>query len=665
MYFPSRQDWIFSLVTFAAAILSLYIAFAADLDRPYWAAATVYIVSQRTAGALNAKALWRLVGTLSGAAMAVVVIPNLVDAPPLLILVMSGWIAACLAGSLSMGGLRGYAFMLAGYTAAIIGFPAVDNPDAIWGTAVSRVEEIGVGIVCTHVLHTIFLARNVNPSLHAAVNVWMKDLVSLAEAVLVRGDAPYPSHAEWRRLASHVGAIDLIFDQARYERTDPKLLSDMQVLRSQVRRCGLLMASVAMRLANLRECVSPLYPQARSLLGEIGQWLVASMPEGRPSSRISPAPLLQKLQAVLTEQPQHSHWDDLIYTGLCDRGHELVVRWKDCVALAQGEPATGQLSPVQWKPRGLKDPLLVTLSCLAVALSLVGVCTFWQLSAWPSGSAAAMMVTVAGSIFAHMDDPAPAISSFLTGNALSIVVAGTFLFGVFPAIDGFPLLAYCLGVFFIPTAAFLGNARIAPWMTPLLIGTFPAMSLQESSNASFTLFTNNNIAGVAGIGCTLVITLIMRSMTSGQRIARLVRADRRDLARIAMGRGVEDHDEILDRMLDRFEAVAIRLGNESGNTTESLALGDLRAALNALGLQRRSTTLDDRHGALVARVLEETAGYATGDRSPADTLATLDQTMASGAPWSGPGERAAALDLVGLRLALFPKGAPPPMAAVR
>ncbi|WP_114238256.1 FUSC family protein [Dyella sp. C9] len=659
MHLPSRQDWSFALVTFAAAMLALYIAFAANLDRPYWAAATVYIVSQRTSGALNAKALWRLVGTLCGAAVAVAVIPNLIDAPPLLIITMTAWIALCLAGSLLEGGLRGYAFMLAGYTAAIVGFPAVDTPAAIWDTAVARVEEIGLGIVCSHLLHSVFLARSVNPTLHAAINAWMRDLVALAQATLGHAHKAHPSPAEWRRFASHVGAIDQIVDQARYERADTRLLSDMQVLRSQVRRCGLLMTSVTARLANLGEHAPALYQQAEPLVNEIGGWLVASMPDGRPSSQVGPAPLLQKLEAELAAQSQYADWGHLIYAGLCDRGLELVRRWRDCIDLAQGVPASGPAPPTQRGRRGHLDPLLVMLSCLAVAISLVAVCTFWRYSAWPSGSVAVMMAAVAGSIFAHMDDPAPAIGTFLIGNAISVVVAGVFLFGVFPMIDGFPLLAYCLGLFFIPAAAFLGNASIAPWLTPLLIGIFPSMSLQESSNADFVKFANNGLATVLGIGCTLGVTLVMRSVSDRQRIARLNKADRRDLARIAAGRRAEEHDEVLDRMLDRFEAVAIRMSNESTEAAGGLALGDLRAALNTLGLQNCFARMDGHHRGLLGTVLEAIAGHATGERPPADTLRTLDQAMASGAPWQGAGEREALLDLVGLRLALFPQDAPP------
>jgi uncharacterized membrane protein YccC len=51
MNFPSLRDWIFSLKTFLAGMLALYIAFYFDLPRPYWALASVYIVSNPFVGA--------------------------------------------------------------------------------------------------------------------------------------------------------------------------------------------------------------------------------------------------------------------------------------------------------------------------------------------------------------------------------------------------------------------------------------------------------------------------------------------------------------------------------------------------------------------------------------------------------------------------------------
>ena len=133
-----HADLIFALKTFAASMLALVIALAMDLPRPYWAMATVYITSQPLAGATSSKAFFRVMGTLVGATMTVALVPNLVNAPELLCLAIALWVGLCLYLSLLDGTPRSYVFMLAGYTVALIGFPSVSEPGAIFDTAVAR-----------------------------------------------------------------------------------------------------------------------------------------------------------------------------------------------------------------------------------------------------------------------------------------------------------------------------------------------------------------------------------------------------------------------------------------------------------------------------------------------------------------------------------------------
>ena len=148
----TRAGLLFSAKTFLAATIALWIALEFDLPRPYWALATVYILAQPLAGAVTSKALGApRAGTIAGAAVAVLLVPNLVAAPELLCLGLAIWIGLCLFLSRLDRSPRSYGFMLAGYTAAIVGFPSVNAPEAIFDTAVSRVEEIVVGIICTAV----------------------------------------------------------------------------------------------------------------------------------------------------------------------------------------------------------------------------------------------------------------------------------------------------------------------------------------------------------------------------------------------------------------------------------------------------------------------------------------------------------------------------------
>jgi uncharacterized membrane protein YccC len=172
---PKFDRWtlLFSVNSFAAAMLALYIGFALGLPRPYWAMTTAYIVSQPLAGAVRSKALYRLLGTMLGGAAAVAMVPALVNAPVLLCLAMALWVGGCLTISLMDRTPRSYVLMLAGYTAAIIGFPAVNQPGGVFEIAVSRVIEIGLGILCATLVHSLVFPRPVGTMLQQRLTTWL------------------------------------------------------------------------------------------------------------------------------------------------------------------------------------------------------------------------------------------------------------------------------------------------------------------------------------------------------------------------------------------------------------------------------------------------------------------------------------------------------------
>jgi hypothetical protein len=80
----SWRDGLFSVKTFLAAMLALYIAFRLDLSQPSWSVTTVYIVSQPFAGMVLAKSLYRALGTLVGAAMSLFLVALFSNVPELL-----------------------------------------------------------------------------------------------------------------------------------------------------------------------------------------------------------------------------------------------------------------------------------------------------------------------------------------------------------------------------------------------------------------------------------------------------------------------------------------------------------------------------------------------------------------------------------------------------
>jgi uncharacterized membrane protein YccC len=226
---------VFSLKTFAAAMLAFSIALLLDMPRPYWAMASVYITSNPLTGATRSKALYRMVGTLIGAAGTIALIPNLVDAPELLSLAIALWVGVFLYFSLIDGTPRSYVFMLAGYTVALLGFPVVSTPQATFDIVVARVQEITLGIICASVVAKLVLPRSVASAITAHADTWLAGARRLGVDVLTGRGSNQERDNERIRLAAAASEIDQLGRHFDFEvATSANIAQDLQRLRQHM-----------------------------------------------------------------------------------------------------------------------------------------------------------------------------------------------------------------------------------------------------------------------------------------------------------------------------------------------------------------------------------------------------------------------------------------------
>src|ERR1700744_508491 len=145
----TRRRALFSLKSFVAAMLALYVAFKLNLDQPSWSVTTVYIVSQQFAGMVLAKSFYRVLGTFIGAAASLVFVALFSNSPELFCLALALWMGLGTTVTLYLRDApAAYAGMLSGYSAAIIGLPAALAPEQAFDIAVGRCLEIMLGIAC-------------------------------------------------------------------------------------------------------------------------------------------------------------------------------------------------------------------------------------------------------------------------------------------------------------------------------------------------------------------------------------------------------------------------------------------------------------------------------------------------------------------------------------
>src|ERR1700686_2811178 len=142
---------LFGLRLWAAVCLALYIAFWLQLDNASWAGTSAALVCQPHLGASLRKGWFRMIGTLIGAVV-IVVLSGLFPQNRFGFLVsLALWGGACALVATLLRNFAAYAAALAGYTAAIIASDQLGATGGLNGQAfmlaITRVSEIWIGIV--------------------------------------------------------------------------------------------------------------------------------------------------------------------------------------------------------------------------------------------------------------------------------------------------------------------------------------------------------------------------------------------------------------------------------------------------------------------------------------------------------------------------------------
>lgn len=657
----TRNRLHFALASFAAAMLALYISLAIGLPKPYWAVITVYIVSHPIAGAVRSKAIYRLLGTGLGAAASVVLVPHLVNAPALLSLALALWVGVCLAVAVLDRSPRSYIMMLAGYTAAIIGFPGVLQPAAIFDVALARAQEIGLGIVCATLVHSLWFPRPVGTVLRARLDAWLTEADQWALDLLRGGSAETLERdrsrlagaaSEIRQLATH-----LPYDTSRLRETT----AVVQALQERLLRLIPLLASLSDRLAALRALRGAPDAETAAALAEVADWVA--------SPGMDSQPLLQRLrrQAACVDRRD---WTGLHQLSLLSRLLDLVEALDASRQLlahlhaperALPSPLAEVVARAEEQPLH-RDPGLAWRSGGAATLSILICCALWILGGWSAGDGAAVLAAVLCCLFATMDDPAPAMRAFGISLLLAVPLAAVYLFVLLPRVHDFVPLALVLA----PTLVGLGMLMVSPQHALLSLSVninfINSLALQDRLTWTFADFLNVNLAPFVGLLVALSVTRGLRSMGVETSARRLLRQTWDALARLAEGRGEREPLAFASRMTDRLGLLAPKLAASKDPALAGVSiLSELRAGMDLVALRGLRARLSARNDSTLEPLLQALAAHyrARADRqrgpdAEADLLPLLDRTIYRLGTNPAETDAREVSALLGLRRSLFP-----------
>ena len=654
---PRLRDFLFSANSFVAAMLALFISLALGFERPFWAMATVYIVSQPLAGTVRSKAVYRFGGTVIGAIATVFIVPPLSNAPVLLTLALALWVCACQFLSLLDRTPRSYLFMLAGYTAAIIGFPSVDRPDQVFTVAVLRAQEIGVGVMCATLVHTIVFPRGVAGVLRGRLDDVSRDARAWVLQALSGTHTP-PEARERRTIAADITELHMLATHVPYD-TDAirPTRAALAALQDRLMLLVPLVSALEDRILSLGEAMPA---DLSALVADVRQWVEID-------DRSDPQPLRDRIAAVAAATPADG-WTNLLSHNLLARLSELVDLLVTARAISDSLthprvlPDAAQTLVASRLARPLHLDLgMALLSTAATFVAVTATCAFWIATAWPEGYIVPMIAAVMCCFFATLDDPTTAQRSFLTWTLLSLPLIAVYQFAILPMVDGFVMLTLVLA----PTLLLLGAWQSVPaWtsrMMPLVMGFATGLALTNTFSADFATFAGANFAQLAGVAAAILTTRVLRVVGPHTVARRVLKACWRELANIAGTGARPTTGEWTSLMLDRIQLLAPRLAvaSQDDRLAAADALRDLRIGINLIVLKDLTGDGDPAIGTVLDQVAQHFSGLERRDSlTPSPVLrASIDDALSTQRPLP------ALVALTGLRRNLFPEAPAPEIAA--
>lgn len=655
---------IFSLNCFVAAMLGLFVSFSLNLDSPGWVMTTVYITSQPLSGVMRAKAFYRLIGTLVGGVAMIAIVPNFVNAPELATLAIIVWVSLCIFLSVLDRTPRSYLFALSGYTAALIGFPSVQVPGSVFDVAISRMEEISIGVICAAVVHSVFFPASAFFAFQQKLGTTLKNFRLYAVAAL-SGSGTVSSVQQRRQIAADISELYVLGTSLRFD-TAPfrPRIGDIRALDRAMVALLPLISAIEDRLNLLRgsgkldKKFFAVISSAQDFMRASAPWPDAELVAFRSSSAA----------AVPAIHPK-SEWTDLLKINVLTRLGEFVESWQSCLRLSENLGASKSESlKSDAKPSDAefvhRDFGMALLSCLSVATAM-GICAFtWIATAWTNGAFTVAIAAVLCGLFSSLDNPAPIIKKVAQVAALCTPIVIIIQFVLLPAVTGFLLLSLVLALVLIPAGIMMAIPAYAPFGLALSLAFSIELGVQPSYSADLASILNSNSAIVVGALVAAVITSLIRSIGAEESAARILRATYRDLAELADGRTLPTREQWASKMLDRVALLLYRQPFQSKPQHEFAdALNNLLLGVNIIETRNAISKTPDIEGKDAAKMFQEIALHFRAlaqDRVlplKADLLGRIDAAIRQ---ILAPDKRAVSgvTAMVGLRRTLYPEASP-------
>lgn len=602
---PSKSEVVFSIRAFVAGMLALYLAMSLGLPRPFWALLTAYVASQTFAGAARSKAAFRFVGTILGAACALMLTPHLVNYTALFVLAMCAWFGGCLYISLQDRSPRAYIFILAAYTPLIIAFPALANATSfdattIFNISLARVEEIFVGTACAALVHSVIMPNDIAPVIRNRIETSIKDGVAWMRHVF-KNEEQKTLEFDQGKLSQDITELRMLSTHLPFDTSNLKWATG-SVIAIQHRLSAMLLytTTIEKNLNLLRE---------NNQDKTIAIWQpifnrILSWAEGGVSSPQVLVQLHQEITVAIPEIDECATWTQILEVNMASHLRQLIEALEKCfyqqeqVALSIARRQTNSKDNEQRAPQKTAyiDRGQAALTALAAALAVGVSTTFWVLSGWPLGFSAPMMTGLFCAFFASLDNPVPVLKVSAIYTSFSTPIAGIYLLYLLPSTHSFEMIMLVLAPFLLISGIYLSRPTTVLYAIPICFTTLASFMMIDMGVSDVTSFANSQISQMIGVCSAAIFMSLFRNVDANRLAARVLNLMGSEISDLAKAAKPPALTAVTAKMVDRISVLIPRLANNptQGKSLTRVALQDMRVELNMVHLLRVRNRLQRR-----------------------------------------------------------------------
>lgn len=605
-----RGAWIFVGKSLLAIYIAAWLAMWLQLEQPSTTMITVSIVMHPHSGMVLAKSFYRAIGTLAGSLFGLALMSLFPQQRELFLLSLSLWVALCAGGATLYRNFMSYGFVLAGYTAAIVTLPVINNPLDVFDSAVMRVSEVLLGILVAAVVSDLVFPERLRLLLRQSARTQFAQFIDFVRGS-TGGSIPR-AQMEQAHLAFVRSAVRLEDMRASVIFEDP----EVHARSTRMRLLNQRYMSAATSFQSLHHLINRLQRSGSHAVADA--LIMLYRPIG---SALSPEPALQHetvvlavrltecmaqlpalaatLRTPLTEPTAQLEFD----TGAA-LTQRFAVELRDFAALEgslRGTQTRGSVERVHFQ-RG-NDMPGAAIAVLRTFLTMAALSAFWLASGWAFGASAMLLATIFSGLLAASPNPVSAATHTLYGYAAGMLAAFVVVFGLLPGSDGFITLIAASAAFLL-IGPYLSTRDTLPGVgAGYTLGFVYILALKNPMVYDPEHFFNDAIAQVAGLALSgLAFVFVPKVTGTGWQRTRQVRRLREQVALAATAplEGLAWRFESVSR--DLFQQVVMYTRPGSAESRSLLAWGLAVQESGRAVLELRQDLADDHDITSMVRV---------------------------------------------------------------